>query len=812
MSNNINYQINLGGNIFANIGKLEANFTEISQSIGNLDSSVNNSFNNISNSIKAIRFDSLINLVDRASQTFASFTAPGIGFEQAMADLSSITGIAGDELEKLGKTARQTGKESGLGANQAVKAFALLASQIDVSKIGVDGLELLQQKSITLAQAAGMSMDDAANSLAGTINQFGLAAGDAGRVINVLAAGSKYGAAEISDLALSFKVVGAAANAAGLTVEDTAGAIEVLSKNNLKGAEAGTALRNIMLKMQTTLGVDFSKNSLSQALDALKPKLTDAAYLSKVFGMENIAAAQFLIGNSEAVKEMTDRVTDTNVAQEQAAIRTQTTQAMMERCRATIDNLKIGFLELSGPAGGYLTIIAEQSVMISQLLPLMTLLTNVFKLNSTRTGTASVVTKIFGKSAKKAGAESLGLGANVAGAGVMLKIYGVIAGAQSMANYALATSFKAIGKAIMAIPLLGWILAIISAIIALVAWLWENSKIFNEFIGGIVGYFKYIFELTVKLWSWIWDGLVGFITGAIEWVSSFVSSSWEGICAIFSNIGEFFSTVWDNICGFFSMIGSWLEETVGGIWSSITGIFSKVINWFKSIFSSVGQWFTDVFDKAISKIGEIIKPIADFLSGLFGGMKDSIVGEAQKFGDNHDTRNKKGNGSGLPIDTSDTGGVDLDQPAGEQGGDPLERDFNKKGKKGGSDGGGSNSGTINLDNIVPNRKESTTYGAIAAKLGSIGMPSMATAAASLALPLAVAGTSSSSLSPETLMGRNATAQIDNQNYGDAGKFVKPEKFCDQIVINIASANDKGYDQVRDEIVDVIEKIMNDHEA
>lgn len=270
------------------------------------------------------KFNQTAELLGRSSEIMGRLMQPGVEFEQSMADLSSITGIVGKDLERLGKIARETGKTSGLGASGAADAFALLASQIDVSKIGMDGLIELQSKTITLAQASGMSMTEAANSMAGTINQFGLQADQAGRIINVLAAGSKYGAAEIPQLAESFKVVGAAANAAGLSVESTAGAIEVLSKNNLKGAEAGTALRNIVLKMQTAMGVDFSKMSLQEALIKLKPHLKDATYMSKLFGMENVAAAQFLVANTDLLGEMTDRVTGTNVAQEQAAIRTNT--------------------------------------------------------------------------------------------------------------------------------------------------------------------------------------------------------------------------------------------------------------------------------------------------------------------------------------------------------------------------------------------------------------------------------------------------------------------------------------------------------
>lgn len=316
------------------------------------------------------KYNQTAELMGRASDSLQQIARPGMELQQAMADLSSITGITGKDLEQLELIARKTGVSSGMGAVGAANAFSLLASQIDVSKIGMGGLEELQRKTITLAQASGMSMEDAANSMAGTINQFGLQASEAGRVINVLAAGSKYGAAEIPQLAESFKVVGAACNAAGLSVESTAGAIEVLSKNNLKGAEAGTALRNIVLKMQTAMGVDFSKTSLQEALVKLKPHMKDATYMSKLFGMENVAAAQFLVANSDMVKEMTDRVTNTNVATEQAAIRTDTWSEKMKRITAQINDCGIALFKTTGGFMNYIQVGSQLSQIGLSLAPI----------------------------------------------------------------------------------------------------------------------------------------------------------------------------------------------------------------------------------------------------------------------------------------------------------------------------------------------------------------------------------------------------------------------------------------------------------
>lgn len=340
-------------------------------------------------------------VVENTANALQQLSGSGGNFEQSMADLSSITGIAGKELQSLNAEARKLGKESGMGAAGMAESYKIIASNIDVAVIGMEGLNDVQKESITLAQASGMTMAESAQSLSGTLNQFGLAAKESNRVINVLAAGSKYGAAEIPELAQSFKVCGAAASAMGLSVEQTAGAIEVLSKANLKGSEAGTALRNIILKLNTELGYDLGTTPLSEALEDLKPKLTDATFLSKTFGAENIAAAQFLIGNAAAVEEMTQKVTGTNVAQEQAAIRMDTSAEKAKRMAANIEDLKLSFFELTGGASMYAGVIAQQAVIVSQLLPLLTSMkagilavATAENLKAVATTTATTATKI----------------------------------------------------------------------------------------------------------------------------------------------------------------------------------------------------------------------------------------------------------------------------------------------------------------------------------------------------------------------------------------------------------------------------------
>lgn len=332
-------------------------------------------FDAIDKSIRNIELTSLIQQVQMVGETFGQLAAPAVDFQQSIADLSAITGSVGDELEDLKQTAREVGKASGLGASESANAFAILAGQIDVP---IDALKVLQRETITLAQAGALPLEDAANAVAGTINQFGMEASEASRVVNVLAAGSRAGGAEVVDLSESFKVAGAAANAAGISIEETAGAIEILAQNNTKGAEAGTAMRNMIVAMQTRLGIDISKTGfagglrvIQKELDKMQSPVERTTFLSKAFGRENMVAAQFLLSNADAVEEMTTAVTGTNSAMEQAEIRNDTWSHKMEVARAKIDDVLISMTSLSGSLLPMAGIIGEQVSKFAGLIPII---------------------------------------------------------------------------------------------------------------------------------------------------------------------------------------------------------------------------------------------------------------------------------------------------------------------------------------------------------------------------------------------------------------------------------------------------------
>ena len=488
----VSFVIELKEKVSAMIKKITGAFNDLQTDVDKTQTKMQQ-FQSALGKLDMPNFNAILQVAERLGSQFASAAETGMSFGQSMADLSSITGIVGEELEGLEANSRRFGKESGLGADAAARAYSLLASQIEISKIGIDGLNKLEEKSITLAHASGMSLDGAANALAGTINQFGLGADAADRVINVLAAGSKYGAAEIEDLTQSFKVVGAAASAMGLDVESTAGALEILSQANLKGSEAGTALRNIILKLNTELGIDLGETSLGTALEALKPKLSDATYLSKVFGMENIAAAQFLIQNASAVDEMTAQLTGTAVAEEQAAVRTATTAQRMQELRASVDNIKIGFTEMLGSMAPYTALAMENADAIALMGTMM---------KSAYSGMSTlnqVVVKLTGSTILQNVATKAASAATAVWTGVQ----------------------KVLNMVLTANPI-GLVIAAIGALVAGVIYAYNNFEGFRNICDKVWGAVK-------EVASAVWD----FLVAAFEKASAVIKKAWEWVKKFF---------------------------------------------------------------------------------------------------------------------------------------------------------------------------------------------------------------------------------------------------------------------------------------
>jgi len=270
-------------------------------------------------------------------------------FEKASSSLRAITGASLQDMQFYEAAAKSMGSSMGVAGDEMLKSFERVGSiRPELLKMK-EALVEVTESAIILSQASGGMLDlaGATESLGAGMNQFNLTAKDSSRIINTLAAGSQAGSAEVSSLAESFKTVGAVADNANMSLEDTVAALEVLGEKSLYGSEAGTKLRGTILKLQEAgKGFTSGKFNLKDALtetkaqfDAIANPIDRATYLQKMFGIENQTAGIIMLNNIEKYTQFQTAVTGTNVAFEQQKIQMDNLSGSATRFGVAWDNL-----------------------------------------------------------------------------------------------------------------------------------------------------------------------------------------------------------------------------------------------------------------------------------------------------------------------------------------------------------------------------------------------------------------------------------------------------------------------------------------
>lgn len=265
--------------------------------------------------------------------------------EDAAANLKALTGLDDDNiawLKQQAETLSTTMEASGLRVRKSVteilEAYMLVGSKKPELLKDKEALNAVTIEAMRLAEAAKMELKDAVAAVTLAMNQYGDSAEEAARYVNVLAAGSKFGAVGVATQTESLVKAGVAANMAKVPIEQLVGVLETLGERGIEGQIAGTQLKTFFLKLEA--GAEDTRPSvvgLQQALETLAAKNLSVTELTKMFGLESISTAQALISSADKVKYYTDAVTGTNTAVEQAAINSDTTAARMAQVRNQIN-------------------------------------------------------------------------------------------------------------------------------------------------------------------------------------------------------------------------------------------------------------------------------------------------------------------------------------------------------------------------------------------------------------------------------------------------------------------------------------------
>lgn len=428
-------------------------------------------------------------------------------------------------------------------------------------------------------------------------------------MMNVMAAAGQAGSAELPAIKVALEQCGMAAKAANVSFEETNAAIQVLDKAGKKGSEGGVALRNTLAilgqgrfmpkdtrEALQAAGIDVvrladTSMSLKERLDMLKPVLGDAALFSKLFGMENANAARALVQGSDELGRLTTAITGTASAEEQAAIVMESKAEKQARLNQLLEDAKISVANLTGDFGIYASVVAQTLVPISQLIPLILgigkgmawvkglqwasvwsaiqrsiypariqlllmnrelvtgqFASNGFLVNIARATLAVLRFATVGvfQALKSLGALVVSL---VTGGATSATFAGIASASFGAFKLAAVTACRAVGVAIMSIPIIGWIAAAIAALVAIGVHFWNTSAKFRAVLKGLWASFKTVFagigELAKQTFSAIGDLIKACFSLDGDGIDAALSKLKKGFSDYGSQIGKAFNEAYD---------------------------------------------------------------------------------------------------------------------------------------------------------------------------------------------------------------------------------------------------------------------------
>lgn len=285
-------------------------------------------------------------------------------FDASMRMISARTGLVGDDLQQIADYAIQMGADTIFSAQEASDAFLQLLSSGQSAEQAIATLPDV----LNLAAASGEDLGRTADVLTDIMAAYGLAVQDASFVSDVLARAAGASSADVGSLGQGFANVGGVAHQFGLSVDETASILAIFSENGIKGAEAGTTLKSMLLNMTrptedvasawTSLGVSFydaqgNARPLPQvlaemdaALDPLPAQMQNEIMqaLAGSYGITGLAALRGSISIDEMQASMAAQADAASIA-----------ETMMGGFGVTVDSLKGSF----------------EALMINALTPLM---------------------------------------------------------------------------------------------------------------------------------------------------------------------------------------------------------------------------------------------------------------------------------------------------------------------------------------------------------------------------------------------------------------------------------------------------------
>lgn len=281
-------------------------------------------------------------------------------FDQQMSTVQANTGATSAQMDQLRAAAIEAGASTVYSASDSADAIN------DLGKAGMSVTDILNgglSGALNLAASDGMAVGDAAEYMANALSMFHLKGSQASQVADTLAAGAGKAVGNVSDFGEALNNCGAQANSFGMNVQETTGVLALFAQNGTIGAEAGTQLNSMLMKLAAPsaeasntmkeLGIsayDAQHHFVGMAnfagqLQKAEKNLTDEQRNqanATIFGSYAIKAANYLYEAGESgVNKWTKAVSESGYAAEQAAAKNNNLKGDLENLSGSMESLMI---------------------------------------------------------------------------------------------------------------------------------------------------------------------------------------------------------------------------------------------------------------------------------------------------------------------------------------------------------------------------------------------------------------------------------------------------------------------------------------
>lgn len=282
----------------------------------------------------------------------------GAEFESAMSRVQAISGATGKEFDALKRQAMELGASTAFSASEAAEGMENLAS----AGFNTNEIMAAMPGMLDLAASSGEDLASSADIAASTLRGFGLEAEQAGHVADVLAKNAADTNAAVADTGEAMKYAAPVAHNFGISMEECAAAIGIMSDAGIKGGQAGTSLRGAlsrlakptddMKEIMNKLGLEFFDSngkmiSLTEHTKMLSEKMSNLTdeernnVLVTLYGQESLSGMLALVqAGSNKIASLTESYKNCD-------------GAAAEMAKTMQDNLKASLEQVGGAAEAF---------------------------------------------------------------------------------------------------------------------------------------------------------------------------------------------------------------------------------------------------------------------------------------------------------------------------------------------------------------------------------------------------------------------------------------------------------------------------